>query len=303
MIDIRTLDDLSLLRESVDLECKLAAGRDGKGAVPAGQHWRAPALFERSEPYNQTLLELWMVDLLSEHLLGDLRRRFGAAFDGLERNERLTMAAAASERTVTHGRVIEMTGLHSFDATRLLQNLVWQGFLESHNPGRGAVYCMPGAALPKPEEVFGDDSPFVRSRSEHLIGSSEQSANRKATIDSGKSKEKQRDNSGRLLSDQLDAPVVDALDALLPDYLASLQHLAVEPKARGKLPPDVMRRVILALCAGQYVTGTCLAALVDRDAAALRQQHLKPLLREGKLRLAFPTAPTHAMQAYRATED
>ena len=34
MIPVRSLDDLSLLRESVDLECKLAAGRDGTGAVP-----------------------------------------------------------------------------------------------------------------------------------------------------------------------------------------------------------------------------------------------------------------------------
>ncbi len=29
MIEIETIADLELLRESVDLECKLAAGRDG----------------------------------------------------------------------------------------------------------------------------------------------------------------------------------------------------------------------------------------------------------------------------------
>lgn len=34
MIELRTLDDLAQLRESVALECKLAAGRDGKGALP-----------------------------------------------------------------------------------------------------------------------------------------------------------------------------------------------------------------------------------------------------------------------------
>ena len=34
MIDIRSVSDIELLRESVDLECKLAAGRDGHGAVP-----------------------------------------------------------------------------------------------------------------------------------------------------------------------------------------------------------------------------------------------------------------------------
>jgi ATP-dependent DNA helicase RecG len=34
MIDIKSIADLELLRESVDLECKLALGRDGKGAIP-----------------------------------------------------------------------------------------------------------------------------------------------------------------------------------------------------------------------------------------------------------------------------
>jgi len=34
MISIQSLEDLSLLRESISLECKLANGRDGKGALP-----------------------------------------------------------------------------------------------------------------------------------------------------------------------------------------------------------------------------------------------------------------------------
>ena len=34
MIDIQSIADLELLRESVDLECKLALGRDGQGALP-----------------------------------------------------------------------------------------------------------------------------------------------------------------------------------------------------------------------------------------------------------------------------
>ena len=34
MIDIQSIADIELLRESVDLECKLAIGRDGQGALP-----------------------------------------------------------------------------------------------------------------------------------------------------------------------------------------------------------------------------------------------------------------------------
>ena len=34
MFDLNTLGDLSLLAESVEVECKLAQGQDGKGEVP-----------------------------------------------------------------------------------------------------------------------------------------------------------------------------------------------------------------------------------------------------------------------------
>ena len=34
MIEIQSIADIELLRESVDLECKLAGGHDGQGAVP-----------------------------------------------------------------------------------------------------------------------------------------------------------------------------------------------------------------------------------------------------------------------------
>ena len=37
MIEIQTIADLELLRESEELECKLALGRDGKGALTHGR--------------------------------------------------------------------------------------------------------------------------------------------------------------------------------------------------------------------------------------------------------------------------
>jgi len=261
----------------------------------ASQHWRAPALYERIEPYNQTLLELRMVDLLPAAVLTALRKVFGAKFDALGQNERLTLAAAASERVVTHARVREMTRLHPFDLTRMLQTLVREGFLEAHNPGRGAVYCLPGAALPKPEEVFGDGSEHSVPSSAHLPGSSAHLAGEAGNED-------HRDANGRLLADQLDAPVIDTLEMLVPSFRAQLEKLAAEPRNKAKLPVETMKEVVLAVCSGHYVTLSCLAQLVNRDPDAFRQQYLKPLAKDGKLRLAFPTAPTHAKQAYRSVD-
>jgi hypothetical protein len=105
-----------------------------------------------------------------------------------------------------------------------------------------------------------------------------------------------------LLADQLDAPVIDTLEMLVPSFRAQLEKLAAEPRNKAKLPVETMKEVVLAVCSGHYVTLSCLAQLVNRDPDAFRQQYLKPLAKDGKLRLAFPTAPTHAKQAYRSVD-
>jgi predicted HTH transcriptional regulator len=268
----------------------------------ASQHWRKPALYERREPYNQTLLELRMVDLLPQELLASLRGAFGTRFDGLEQNARLTLAAAASERVVTHARVLEMTGLHPVDATRLLQNLVRDGLLEVHNSGRGAVYSLPGAALPRPEEVFGAgmepfvvDSPNLGPSSPNLGASSPNLAERSPDLAGT------RNLDGCLLTDQLSLPVIDDLSRLSRQFRALLEHTAAEPRTKGKVKREVLVTAILTLCEGRFVTLRCLSELVNRKPDTLRDQYLSKLVRERALSLAFPTTPTHERQAYCAT--
>lgn len=48
MIDITSIADLELLRESLDLECKLAAGRDGRGTLP-DDFWPTYSAFANTE--------------------------------------------------------------------------------------------------------------------------------------------------------------------------------------------------------------------------------------------------------------
>jgi ATP-dependent DNA helicase RecG len=267
----------------------------------ASQHWRAPALYERIEPYNQTLLELRMVDLLPEAIVAGLRRAFGGKFDSLGRNERLTIATAASERVVTHARVREMTALHSFDVTRLLQGLVREGFLESHNPGRGAVYCLPGAAIPKPEEVFGAGSDQFGASSPNFGISSPNLDLSSPNLARAPNSSGERDEDGCLVDDRLDLPVIDDLERLTPQVRDALEALAYAPRAKGKVDRAVLIDIILALCTGHFVTLRCLAELVNRKPDTLREQYLSKLVRERKLSLAFPTAPTHERQAYCTT--
>jgi ATP-dependent DNA helicase RecG len=288
--------------------------------------WRPPALSEHREPSEQTVLTLRMQDLLPEGLVRKLRAQFGGAFDELSAEERLMVAAAAAENVIAHARVCELTGLAAAEASRLLQRLVRGGLLDLHNAGRGAVYALHGATLLTPEDVFGVQSGVSSASSEHLTPSSEHltpssehlapssehltpssehltpSSEHLVSEFHGPSSEILRDADGRVLSDRLDAPVIDALEHLRPAYRAQLEALAAAPRSKGRLANEPMRQAILAVCVGHYLTLSTLAALVDRAPDALRQQHLKPLQDEGKLRLAFPSKPNDPQQAYRAVD-
>ena len=281
MIDIQTIADLELLRESVDLECKLAAGRDGKGAVPE-DFWPT---------YNQTLLELRMVDLFPEEVMAGLKGRFGSGFERLNHVERVALALAASEGTVNHARLRAVTTQHPVDLSKTLQHLTQAGMLESTG-GRGAVYHLPGEAIPTPDDVFGPPARFSAASSPNLSGSSPNLGASSPNL------AENRDADGCLVTNQLALPVIDDLGALSVRFRGALEALAAEPRSKGKVERAILIQVILQLCEGRFVMLRSLAELVQRKPETLRNQYLSKLVRERKLALAFPKTPTHERQAY-----
>lgn len=251
------------------------------------QHWSPPKLYDTPAPYNQTLLELRMIDLFPDEVIASLKARWGARFDRLAYLERVALALAASEGTVNHARLRAVTAEHPVDLSKTLQHLTQDGLLESTG-GRGAVYHLPGEALPMPEDVFGPpprisapSSPNLASSSPNLTG--------------------KRDADGCLMTEQLHLPVIDDLAALSPRLRASLETMAIEPRSRRKVDREVLTQVLLRICAGRFVTLRCLAELAQRRPETLRDQYLTGLVRERKLALAFPTIPTHERQAYSST--
>jgi ATP-dependent DNA helicase RecG len=275
------------------------------------QHWRPPALAEKDEP-EQTLLSLQMADLLPANVLTELQARFGSAFGTLDYTGRLVLATAAMERVVSHNRLLELCDAHSHDLSLLLARMVKQGLLESDGRSRGTVYYLPGETLPTAEQVFmGPIFPQTQGRkvvssseysevsSEYSRTSSEYSApyQEQNDPDSGP-----RDDTGRVISPLLDAPVVDNLDLLAPNLRQSLEKMAVEARD-SRVCKEEMKQIICAVCMGQYVTRATLAKLLNRSPDGLRQQHISPMVKAGLLRLAFPSQPTHEQQAYRTSEN
>lgn len=255
------------------------------------QHWNLPKLYDTSEPYNQTLLELRMTDLFPEEIISELREKFGSSFDELSYAERVALALAAGEGTVNHARLLAITQEHPVDLSRLLQHLTQIGMLESTR-GRGAVYHLKGEELPKAEDVFGGAPRFSGTSSPNLKLSSPNLEMSSPNL------EDHRDADGCLLSEHLLLPVIDDLNQLSSQLSIHLESFAQEPRMKKKVSREALTTVILEICNGRYVTLRCLAMLVNRKPETLQGQYLSRLVRERKLAMAFPTTPNHERQAY-----
>jgi hypothetical protein len=118
------------------------------------QHWSPPKLHELTEPYNQTLLELRMIDLFPTEIIETLRDRFGKKFEGLNEDERVALALAASEGTVNHARLCSVSSLHPVNLSREPHFLTQLGMLSSQGSGSEIVYFLTGEEFPTPDDVF-----------------------------------------------------------------------------------------------------------------------------------------------------
>lgn len=113
----------------------------------SSQHWREPALREKLEPSDQTLLELHMLSLVPEKVLDELRSALGVkVFESLSENERLVLVTAYIETTVDHRRMMEIMDIHPKDLTALFAGLVEKGLLNQDGSGRGTVYFLPASS-------------------------------------------------------------------------------------------------------------------------------------------------------------
>lgn len=188
----------------------------------------------------------------------------------------------AIEGVVTHQRLREISAEHGHDLSLALQRLVRTALLVSTGAGKGTAYILPGADLPKPEDIFASiilpTSSQAPSSSEHLAGSSEYlevssehlAGSPEHLEETSQEGAVNRDSNGCVLSDRLDAPIVDSLEQLTPVFRERLEALAHEPRHNKRLSQQRMRAVIGAACAECYLTLDELASLLNPAPDALR---------------------------------
>ena len=79
--------------------------------------------------------------------------------------------------------------------------------------------------------------------------------------------------------------------------------LAAKVGALGQRhPPQEVRDVVVALCQARAWRADELSAVLRRNPEVVRQNYLRPLMREGRLTMTNPQEPNDPQQAYRAVE-
>ncbi len=104
-----------------------------------GKDWKKPILREEIVP-ECTTLELSMLSLVSPETTEQLTDRFGEDYLNFAETERLALATALNEGSVTHGRLKDITDDHPKDITLMFGKLTKKGGLVAQGQGRGTVY-------------------------------------------------------------------------------------------------------------------------------------------------------------------
>lgn len=265
--------------------------------------WRKPKLYEKQSPSEQTLLELSTASLIPKEVTELLSVLFGDNFYALDELEQMIVTTAAVEGWVNHERACELTSKHSRDVTLALPKLVDKGFLIANGEKKDKSYSLPGMEPPSPEDVFTNAlTPLDNlTHKPESLTHSEADLTHSDLSDIDKSCET-RDAEGRFISEQLDKPFIDKLDALTDDFKARLNALGAKAREQSRLDVDTMKQLINELCKGHYISVSVLEVLLSRKPQSLRQNYIKPMITEGLLQMAFPHKPNSPYQGYSTVE-
>ena len=264
-------------------------------------NWRTPKLYEKTEPSEQTLLELSTISLISQEVTERLNNLFGQRFNLLDDLERMIVITAAAEGWVNHERACQLTSRHSRDVTLAFPKLVDKGFLVASGEKRDKSYSLPGMELPSPEEVFANalsSAASLTHNSQDLTHSGINLTHREPNLVGN---HQGRDEHGRFISNLLDKPFVDDLDALSNEFRRTLETLTAPSREHRRLDTEVMKALLIQLCDGHYLSVAVMEMLLGRKAQSIRQNYLKPMVDAEQLKLAFPNKPNSPRQGYTLT--
>ncbi|WP_104472888.1 RNA-binding domain-containing protein [Acinetobacter indicus] len=287
-------------------------------------NWRTPKIWEKQTPA-QTILELSTASLIPEDALTLLDILFGDQLTYLTQLEILILTTALIEGWVNHERACQLTSLSSRDVSASLAKLTSRDFLVSSGEYKQKIYTLPGTEVPSADQIFAGveltHNLNLLNKSNHLGNSHSDSSTYNGSSstynadsstyngDSSTDKDEayntatsthERDQKGRLISEHFDAPYIDSLTALDPEFREFLFEKANESRTKRRLSPESMTEIILRISQEHYISASALATILDRNANSIRQQYLTQLVDQGKLKLAVPQYKNDPRQGYMA---
>ena len=296
-------------------------------------NWRTPKIWEKQTPA-QTILELSTASLIPEDALTLLDILFGDQLTYLTQLEILILTTALIEGWVNHERACQLTSLSSRDVSASLAKLTSRDFLVSSGEYKQKIYTLPGTEVPSADQIFAGveltHNLNLLNKSNHLGNSHSDNStyNGDSSTDNGDSSTDngdsstyngdsstdkdeacntttsthERDQKGRLISEHFDAPYIDSLTALDPEFREFLFEKANESRTKRRLSPESMTEIILRISQEHYISASALATILDRNANSIRQQYLTQLVDQGKLKLAVPQYKNDPRQGYMACQ-
>lgn len=229
------------------------------------QHWRQPSLTEKDTPSEQTLLAMHTLSLIPDHVLEELDIKYGEDFSGLSNNEQIVIVTAHIEKTVNHARMMQIMDIHPRDLSDMLGSLTEIGMLQSEGIGRGAIYFLHDARLDDIRLVFSELSEDQPPKPKVI----------QQSVTSGGTSVTSGGN-------------------------ACLKEIAEPIASTKRSPRDDMEATIIELCSVKPLKLEELSELLNRSGEFLRKDYVQSLIQEKRLKLKYPTMPSHPDQAYEA---
>lgn len=246
------------------------------------QHWKVPLLHEATNPYDQTLLELRMIDLYPQKILKELTEQFGSKFTNLSELERTIAITIYSDFYLTHQQLCTQTSAHAREVTLALVKLERTGVICSTGEHKGKVYHRPEVEVPTPDNALGQ---FLAESFQVTKPKSLSVLEQSPELTPELSPDKGPELTPELLAEE--------------DKWKELERIAspVIGNTR-KLGKEKVEEVIIELCYGKFINLNDLANLLDMKPDTLRKNYLNPLVTSGRLSLAYPATRHHPKQAY-----
>lgn len=288
---------LQLMFQTMGAGDKAGSGLDKIRASWAAARFRAPELRETRRP-DRVELSLPMMSILPDSALEQLEALFRSRLGILSPDEIQILVMALEEGSITNLRLQEVLTIHRTDLTKILQNLVKSEFLLRSGFGRWTKYVLPD---PQINVTFAADDPNTANTAQPIIIDQPPRAGGLPPINSEGTSDGSCEGTSERTSREMQSaqsPEYGTDHSLAPEVWDRLMKIGASARARTWLAKEEQTDLVLQLCreAG-WLTKAQLAQLLGRSGENLRDRLLNDMVRDGRLKLRYPSR-NHPGQAY-----